>query len=184
VMVSLALSRFGCDGWDKGAILVAAAGNDNTSNLHYPAAYQNCMAVAATDQNDNRLTSSNYGNWVSVAAPGDNIYTTATYEGSGPGTGFYARQSGTSLAAPPVSGLAGLIRSYRGRNFTNSQIWRQIAFFADRIGGTGTYWGNGRINAARSLKYGVSPAAPSGALKGRELGTDGGDTVNVKDNEP
>jgi len=154
--------------WGKGAVLVGAAGNGGTSNPYYPAAYQHCMAVAATDENDNRWSESNYGNWVSVAAPGVNIFTTATVEGFGSGRGFYTRDRGTSLAAPHVAGLAGLIRSYFPR-YTNSQVLRQIATLADRINGTGTYWQNGRINAARSLKVGIHnpPGATGGNRKGR-----------------
>jgi len=67
--------------WNKGVVLAAAAGNDDTSRKLYPAAYTNCIAVAATDDDDQRVDepgwwASNYGDWVDVAAPGLYIYST------------------------------------------------------------------------------------------------------------
>lgn len=85
------------------AVIVAGAGNDDTSNPFYPAAYPEVMAVAATDQNDHKAVFSDYGAWVDVTAPGTSIRTTQV--------GGYATANGTSLSAPFVAGLAGLIRS-------------------------------------------------------------------------
>src|SRR5258707_11642603 len=55
--------------WNKGAVLVAAAGNSSSSTANYPAAYANVLGVSATSSSDLFLSSSNFGNWVSVAAP-------------------------------------------------------------------------------------------------------------------
>ncbi len=85
------------------AVIVAGAGNDDTSNPFYPAAYPEVMAVAATDQNDQKAVFSDYGAWVDVTAPGTSIRTTQV--------GGYATADGTSFSAPFVAGLAGLIRS-------------------------------------------------------------------------
>jgi subtilisin family serine protease len=57
-----------------GCILVAAAGNNSTSSLHYPAAYTNVVSVANTDEYDAKVGSSNYGNWIDISAPGNNIF--------------------------------------------------------------------------------------------------------------
>lgn len=72
--------------YDKGTILVAAAGNEGVMSQLYPAAYENVIAVAATDHNDQRMNRyderfdmefmSNFGFWVDVSAPGQDIYST------------------------------------------------------------------------------------------------------------
>lgn len=90
--------------WDKGAVIVAAAGNDASQMPVYPAYYKNSIAVAATKQDNNLAPLSNYGDWVDVAAPGFNIYSTL------PGNS-YGYETGTSFAAGYVSGLAALLFS-------------------------------------------------------------------------
>jgi subtilisin family serine protease len=93
--------------YDKGALIVAAAGNNNSDDKLYPAALEKVLAVGATDSSDDRWASSNYGYWVNIAAPGKNIRST-TYNDS------YSTSSGTSLSAPIVSGTAALIKSKLG----------------------------------------------------------------------
>jgi thermitase len=136
--------------WSLGAVLACAAGNNGTSSAFYPAAYTNCIAVAATDNRDQKASWSNYSrSWVDVAAPGVNILSTmipsgnAYFDGSG-----YGQLSGTSMASPHVAGLAGLLAA---KGLNASQIRTQIESTADRITGTGTYWAKGRINACRAV---------------------------------
>jgi thermitase len=139
--------------WTKGAVLACAAGNAGTAAKTYPAAYTNCIAVAATDQNDAKAYFSNYGaDWVDVAAPGVDILSTIqdTWEwcflcygyGYLPG---YDSLSGTSMATPHVAGLAALVWA-RGQCTTNSCVRSKIESTADAIPGTGTYWRFGRVN--------------------------------------
>jgi subtilisin family serine protease len=98
----------------SGGILVAAASNDNRNNditYVYPANYNldNIISVAATDQNDNLASFSNYGlTTVDVGAPGVNIYSTIS-DSTGGGDELYGYMSGTSMATPEVAGLAALI---------------------------------------------------------------------------
>ena len=81
------------DAGNEGILFCAAAGNDavdNDSSPHYPSSYDlpNIIAVAATDQNDNRSSFSNYGlRSVDLAAPGSNIYSTLPYGGYTPSSG-------------------------------------------------------------------------------------------------
>ncbi|MED4268253.1 S8 family peptidase [Priestia megaterium] len=128
--------------WGKGSVILAAAGNEGTNTLTYPAYYENAIAVASTDSNDQRSSFSNYGTWVEVAAPGSNILS--TYIGSN-----YAYLSGTSMACPHVAGLAALLAA-QGKN--NVEIREDIQSTADPILGTGSYWTYGRINANRAVR--------------------------------
>ena len=88
--------------WNKGAIVIAAAGNDGSERPVYPAAYENCVAVTAIQENGNLVPLANYGDWVDVAAPGFNIYSTLP-------SNNYGYRHGTSFAAAYVSGLAALL---------------------------------------------------------------------------
>jgi thermitase len=96
---------------DKGAVVVAAAGNGDTNDTAYPAAYLGgVIAVAATNRHDRRSSFSNYGGWVDVAAPGVDVLSTVRRG--------YDSRSGTSMATPHVSALAGLLAS-QGRSRAN-----------------------------------------------------------------
>jgi thermitase len=88
--------------WESGAVIIAAAGNEGSSSPVYPAYYENCIAVAATTEDDTLAPLSNYGDWVDVAAPGFNIYSTLPDDD-------YGYKSGTSFACAHVSGLAALL---------------------------------------------------------------------------
>ncbi|MCM3781791.1 S8 family peptidase [Neobacillus mesonae] len=132
--------------WDRGAVVIAAAGNENTSSPVYPAYLPGVVAVASVNASDVKSGFSNYGSWVDVAAPGDQIVS--TYLGSS-----FAYLSGTSMAAPHVAGLAALLAS-QGRS--NINVRDCIVFTCDPIPGTGTYWAHGRINALRAVQQPVS----------------------------
>jgi thermitase len=86
----------------KGALIVAAAGNDGSTTPMYPAAYSGVVGVAATTQSDTLASFSNRGTWITLAAPGVNIATTTTSSG-------YNAVTGTSYASPLVAGAAALL---------------------------------------------------------------------------
>jgi len=137
--------------WSKGVVLVAAAGNNGSSARSYPAYYQNCIAVAATDSNDKKASWSNYGSWVDVAAPGVNIFSTLTNHPSVlSSSAGYGYLSGTSMATPHVAGLAALVWA-TPYGTSNSSVRARIEKNADKISGTGSYWAYGRINAYRAV---------------------------------
>lgn len=131
----------------QGVVLVAAAGNNNSSATFYPAGYTECIAVAATNSNDTKASFSNYGSWVDISAPGNNIY--ATYYG-----GTYANLSGTSMASPIVAGLCGLMLSLNPgltptdvRNCLTSSATNINAMNSSYIGQLGA----GRIDANAAM---------------------------------
>jgi subtilisin family serine protease len=95
---------------DKGILVVAAAGNaanENDVNPYYPASYPGVIAVASTDKWDRLSSFSNYGaENVMIAAPGSSIYSTLP-------SGAWGQMSGTSMAAPQVSGALALALSMK-----------------------------------------------------------------------
>jgi subtilisin family serine protease len=84
----------------KGVVLIAAAGNNGTTALFYPAGETGVVSVAATNSADVLYDWSNHGSWVNVAAPGCNVAPALG--------GSYENFCGTSSATPVVAGLAGL----------------------------------------------------------------------------
>ncbi len=133
--------------YNHGALLVASAGNSGGAVL-YPAACNFVLAVAATDQADRRAGTSNFGPQVDVAAPGMEIYST-WYRGN------YFTKSGTSMAAPHVSGLAHLIWSARP-DLDADGVGRVITATAVDVNagdwpGWDQYVGWGRIDAASAV---------------------------------
>ena len=128
--------------WTNGAVIVAAAGNNGNSVPFYPAAYDNAIAVAATDSKDNRASFSNFGSWVDVAAPGVNIYSTYN-------DGAYTYMSGTSMASPHVAGLAALVWAKYGTD--NADVRARIESGTDRLKNANIA-AHGRINAYKAVK--------------------------------
>ncbi|HEX2729527.1 MAG TPA: S8 family serine peptidase, partial [Rubrobacteraceae bacterium] len=126
----------------RGAVVVAAAGNANSTIREYPAAYRGVLAVAATTRAGTRANFSNRGDWIDIAAPGVDILSTAP---SG-----YSSMSGTSFSSPYVAGVAGLLAS-QGRS--PSAISRRITGTATDLGpdGRDPYYGAGRLDAAAAV---------------------------------
>lgn len=91
------------EAYEKGIVLVAAASNDSLSEPAYPASYRPVISVSATDEEDQLTSFSNYGNWIDLAAPGQNLVSTQL-------EGGYASGDGTSFSAPLVSGLASMMK--------------------------------------------------------------------------
>lgn len=134
--------------WNSGVVLVASAGKAGTSAPVYPAAYENCIAVASTDPGDGKQGTSGWGAWVDVAAPGVGIFSTLPNQPTVWGQG-YGTAGGTSQAAAFVAGLAGLIWSSGGGS--NAAVRARLESTCDPIAGTGQFWVHGRINAARAV---------------------------------
>lgn len=88
----------------RNAVVIAAAGNEDSIRMSYVAAFDKSIAVSSIDpkNNDGKSKFSNFGQWVDIAAPGNNI------PGATPGEGDTSTQ-GTSFSAPIVAGVAGLL---------------------------------------------------------------------------
>jgi subtilisin family serine protease/flagellar hook assembly protein FlgD len=135
-----------------GVLVVAAAGNEHSTALSYPAAYPGVIAVGATDAAGHRASFSNYGSWVTVGAPGVGLWSTVPTAGS---SGFpaptsgYGQDSGTSMASPVVAGEAALLVAAGPSNLTNSALRNAIVSSASGYAGLGL--GTGQIDLAAAL---------------------------------
>jgi len=129
---------------ERGCLLAAAAGNESGAVL-YPAANDGVLAVVATTRWDGRWYRSNYGPEVDVAAPGADIYSTTLNDA-------YLSASGTSAAAPHVSGLAALVWSVQP-DLTNDDVARVITETVRDLGAPGwdRFYGWGRIDAYQAV---------------------------------
>ena len=133
---------------------VFAAGNANTdtdAQPFYPASYKvaNLISVAASDQNDNRASFSNYGAAsVDLAAPGVNILST----GRSNAPNNYVALSGTSMAAPHVAGAAALLAAYRPA-LSAAALKATLLNTADALPQwSGKTLTGGRLDVARALQ--------------------------------
>jgi subtilisin family serine protease len=136
---------------DNGIVVVIAAGNNASDNdivPRYPSSYRfdNTISVAAINPDKSLAGFSNYGkNSVDVAAPGTNILSTLP-------NGGYGYVSGTSMAAPYVSGLVSLLRNIK--NYAADQIKRAIIYGAEVTG----FVRYGIVSIEKSLSIDVGPS--------------------------
>jgi thermitase len=130
--------------YSQGAVMVAAAGNEGTNVPQYPAAYSKVIAVSATTADGRLARYSSRGDWVDLAAPGTDILSTSK-------SGGYHRMSGTSMSAPLVSGLAGLLAS---RGMSGDSIRQRMLASAKDLGPAGDdpRFGHGRIDADNAVR--------------------------------
>jgi serine protease len=153
--------------FEHGVLLMNSAGNnDNKAGVDptepdVMATLPYVLTVAAVDDRDYKATYSSYGSWVTVSAPGGD------QSGGRPGLmstyfdNVYTALQGTSMAAPVVTGLAGLVKSYHP-DWNNADILFQITETADNIDALNPRYqgmlGSGRVNAFRALTESVTVA--------------------------
>jgi subtilisin family serine protease len=135
----------------RGVLVVAPVGSDGSADPSYPAASRHVLAVGATDRMDRRLATSNTGDYISVAAPGENIGSTFRPPG---GSNGYAVASTTAQAAAQVAGLAALLLAINP-GLGPDELRALIESSADDVGASGRdpETGHGRINAARAVQF-------------------------------
>ncbi|RAI35333.1 S8 family peptidase, partial [Rhodoplanes roseus] len=135
------------EAYDKGIVLVAAAGNAGPKSPPlYPAADPNVIAVTATDRTDKPLAQANRGKYVAVAAPGVDILVPAP-------NGAYQLTTGTSVAAAHVSGVIALMLEKRP-DLSPDEVRAILAGSAAPIAGTTeTETGAGLVDPVKALTY-------------------------------
>ena len=157
--------------WNKGAVLVGAAGNNNLEERFYPASMANVVSVSATQLDDEFSHWSSYGPAVDVSAPGSSIQTANCTVCTRNSHSIYSHiyVTGTSFATPNVAGVVALIRA-RYPSWTPAQVVDRLYATVDDLGFAGwdNRYGRGRVNAYRALGGSVQAAArPAGdALEG------------------
>nr|WP_236838561.1 S8 family serine peptidase [Caldalkalibacillus salinus] len=148
---------------ESGTIVVAAAGNNGTSSISYPAAYDSVIAVGSVTSDRTRSYFSNYGSGLEVMAPGSDIYSTWP-------NSQYNTISGTSMASPHAAGVAGLIRAVNpGISVSEA---RQILSDTAQDAGSSYEYGNGIVDA-----YAAVQAA--GGVTDPDPGDPGEDAITV-----
>jgi len=131
---------------EKGVLLIAAGGNENTSDIHYPSGYKGVLSVGATGSGDIRAYFSNFGPSIDLCAPGMSILSTTENTA-------YGTSQGTSLSAPIVTGVGAFLMNTHPE-WTGLQIREQMRVTADPIDAVNPEFanqlGSGRLNACRA----------------------------------
>lgn len=154
---------------NKGIIVIAAAGNQATSDPFYPAAYDRVISVSAVAQSLEQASYSNFGNTIDVAAPGGDlskdsgIVSTLGDDRSNTTIFTYGSLQGTSMAAPHVAGVAALMKSVKS-DLTHTEFlgYLNAGDLTQDLGASGrdTIYGYGLIDAHKAVllvKGGATP---------------------------
>ena len=168
---SIALNDSINNAYNSGILIVAAGGNTKGATVTYPAVYPNVVAVTATDSNDQRASFSPIDAKIELAAPGVNINSTdcAVVQASTCISDGYGILSGTSMAAPHVTGVAALVMSspnfsdVNGDGKADGKDVRMILDSTARdLGTTGRddIYGYGIVDAANAI-IGMIPPVPA-----------------------
>lgn len=141
-------------GLANNVVIICAMGNSGQEGVQYPAAYEGVIAVGATDGRDQKADFSTTGSHISVSAPGLNIISTGNAAND-----YYFMDSGTSMATPFVTGLAGYMLTFM--DLTPAQIRTELETYADNLN-NGTFsnaTGHGRVNVLATIKDVAAKAA-------------------------
>ncbi len=160
--------------YSHGVVLVAAAGNSQKPEAIFPAAYRKVIAVASTEQNQQRFYQSNFGASIDIGAPGNVILSTQI-------NNQYRHLTGTSMASPHVAGVAALLLAKRP-TLTHEEIRHILINTTDPVYQEDSdewderFVGAGTVNAERAL-------LASGVLQARilepETNSGGSDVITI-----
>lgn len=157
---------------DLGIIVVAAAGNEASSQSFYPASYDDVISVSALDLNSNLAPYSNFGSTIDIAAPGgdmsrdndrngdiDGILSTLVEDANGRKNATFAYYQGTSMAAPHVSGMFALMKAvYPELNAETVDNLLANNLLTNDIGviGKDNLYGFGSANALKAVQEAIN----------------------------
>jgi subtilisin family serine protease/photosystem II stability/assembly factor-like uncharacterized protein len=140
--------------YNKGCVLVAAAGNDGNDSPSYPADYYHVISVASTNSDDVKSSFSQYGDAIDVCAPGGSNGSFGVYSTVDMNTFNYSYMQGTSMASPIVAGLTGLMLS-EDTTLTPEKLTTILKATCDNIDAENPGYigklGAGRINAYKAV---------------------------------
>lgn len=136
---------------DRGVIVVCAAGNTPGGNINYPARFHNTIAVGAVDEYKRLAGFSSYGPELDVVAPGVQILSTYSESNN------YSRLSGTSMAAPFVTGAIALLLS-KEPGLDVFEVRNRLIASSEDLGAEGfdNFYGNGLLNVRALLETTIS----------------------------
>ena len=151
--------------YERGVTVVAAAGNDGTNEVTYPAAFEHCIAVGAVRYDKQRTSYSNYGDALDLVAPGGDLdvdqngddygdgILQETFWSLGLGWGYWF-STGTSMASPHVAGVAALIKSVHPE-YGPDEIRQVLQDSAEDLGAPGwdERYGYGLVDALAAVSY-------------------------------
>jgi serine protease len=137
---------------NKGVTIIAAAGNENTNGVSYPARYDHVIGVSAFGPDGERASYSNYGAGVDISAPGGSETGAILQETiNEQGEGVFLGLQGTSMASPHVAGVAALIKALGIKE--PDEILQVLQQSARVIQDDGlNYYGAGQLNAEAAVK--------------------------------
>ena len=156
----------------QGAVLVAAAGNSQKPAAIFPAAYRKVIAVASTEQHQQRFYQSNFGASIDIGAPGNVILSTQI-------NNQYRLLTGTSMASPHVAGVAALILAKRPA-LTHEEVRHILINTADPVHREESdeldekFVGAGTVNAQRAL---FASSALQARILSPETNSGGADSI-------
>lgn len=158
--------------WNNGKLLIVSSGNNGQGFISFPAAYTSCVAIGSVGADGNSLYLTNYsqfGNEQELSAPGGDMQTGFGIVSCLPGNQYGAKE-GTSMAAPHVTGLAGLMKNLND-NLTNVDIRNILAATAFDYGDEGwdAVYGFGMINAVGAIEAALGITTNTKELTADEL---------------